>query len=248
MARSHSLILFILMLTGCTRAAENTTSDGDALTAGDLDRFLAVVQAHSGAMIPEFTPLDDDDSPDLNMPAGELVTSFQDQFRRLFDVERQGAIWARDKQWSSALARQKIPPARFAALVRDVSLGVMRVRLEARVDLAQLGAQSRRRVERIVRNMNEIDVLPSGERTREAKVLRNVLATRLGQTIALVEFAELLRKVPPESAAVVRRYSRQLKPLLPASINNELLAELKALAIAPADEIEQVGHETPQDE
>src|SRR5207248_8091141 len=101
------------------------------LTAADLDRFLAVVQSHSEAMIPEFTPPDEDESLDMNAPAEQLVESFRGEVNRLFDATRQGAIWERDKQWSQALDSQKISAERFAALVRKVSLAIMRVRLDA---------------------------------------------------------------------------------------------------------------------
>ena len=75
-----------------------------ALTAADLERFLAVVQSHDGAMIPEFAPPEEDPSFNFDASAQELVTSFQAQCRRLFDVERQGSIWQRDRPCTASAA------------------------------------------------------------------------------------------------------------------------------------------------
>ncbi|MGE5195179.1 MAG: hypothetical protein ACM3U2_22020, partial [Deltaproteobacteria bacterium] len=220
----------------------------DALTEADLDRFLCVVQSHEGAMIPEFTPPDEDPRLDMNASAKELVASFQEQCQLLFDVERQGKIWDRDTEWSQALKASRISPARFATLVRDVSLAIMRVRLEARVDLARLVEQARRQVDETVRIMDEIDEIPPEDRTREASTLRARSVIRLGRAVALVEFAELVQQVPAESAAVVRRYSPKLKPLLPRGGSDELLAELKKLATAPEGGVQPAGHEQPDGE
>jgi hypothetical protein len=237
----------LFALAGCSNSSEDSDlavgGRSGALTTADLERFLAVVQSHEGAMIPEFTPPEEDPSFDFDASAQELVTAFQAQCRRLFDVERQGSIWQRDTEWAQSLAGNKISPSRFAALVRDVSLAIMRVRLEARVDLARLVLRARHQVERAVATMDEIDEVPAEERTEEATTQRTRSVIQLGRSVALLEFAELVRQVPPESAAVVRKYSRQLKPLLPAGINDELLAELKQLATAPDRKVQPARYE-----
>jgi hypothetical protein len=244
----------LMLLAGCTRSgneqgrAHDDASAGHVLTSSDLDRFLKVVEIHEGAMIPEFTPPDEDESLDLNASAGELVASFQAQCRRLFNIERQGGIWKRDTQWSRALAGSQISPERFAALVRDVSLAIMRVRLEARVNVETLVKQARGQVDRAIRTIDEIDEVPPADRTREATALRTRSVMGLGRAVALLEFAELVRAVPEESAAVVRRYSQKLKPLLPASLNEELLAELKRLARGPTGDVEPANYEMDDDE
>ncbi|HLJ11018.1 MAG TPA: hypothetical protein VKU82_07510 [Planctomycetaceae bacterium] len=246
--------VLLVTLTGCNRDAHSTTSDvsarraDDPLTAADLESFLTVVQSHAEEMIPEFAPLDDDESLDFNAGGEELVGAYREQFKRVFDIQRQAELWRQDPQWSQALAGRKISFQRFAALVRDVSLGIMRVRLESRVDLSQLVAQARRQVDQIVRTMDEIDEVPLAERTRDASAQRTRCVIQLGRAVALLAFAELVRQVPSESAAVVRRYSRQLKPLLPASMNDELLAELKALATTPEGDVEPARFESPEDE
>jgi hypothetical protein len=252
MSRLITVAALLFLLAGCSRGPENSnvTADGSdsALTAADLERFLSVVESHDAAMIPEFTPPDEDPSLDLDAPAKELVTAFQSQCRRLFDVERQGKIWQRDSEWKQALTGSRISPSRFAALVRDVSLAIMRVRLEARVDLGKLVDRARRQVDHAVGIIEEIDDVRVEARTREAVALRTRNVIRLGQSVALLEFAELVRQVPPDSAATVRRYSRKLKPLLPASINDELLVELKKLATAPEGAVLPAGYDEPDEE
>jgi hypothetical protein len=252
MSRGTPSILMLVLLAGCSGAGDESSaardgksgSAGKVLSGADLDRFLKVVESHAGAMIPEFTPPDEDDSLDLNAPADKLLAAFQSQCRRLFDIQRQGAIWKRDTQWARVLSGSQIAPEQFAALVRDVSLAIMRVRLEARVDVAQLVRQGRAQVERAVRTIDEIDEVPLAERTAEATTLRTRCVMRLGRAVALLEFAELVRDVPAENAAVVRRYSQKLKPLLPASLNEELLAELKRLARQPNGDVEPAAYET----
>jgi hypothetical protein len=240
----------LLVAIGCSSKDQSTESAADSsssavdvpLTAADLQRFLAVVQNHSEGMIPEFTPPDEDQSLDMDAPATELAASFRGEVKRLFDVRRQGAIWERDQQWSRALSSQKISAERFAVLVRRVSLAIMRVRL-ARVDVDQLVAQARRHVEKTTRLLDEIDAVLPGDRTRESTALRAKSAERLGKSVALLEFAEMVRKVPPDSAAVVRKYSQELKALLPPHANDELLAELKELATPRAGKVQQAGYE-----
>jgi hypothetical protein len=242
------------MSAGCSpqdEAAHDASVDdsqaADApLTAADLERFLAVVKHHTAAKIPEFTPPDEDASLDTQAPAAELVASFRGEVRRLFDTQRQGIIWENDPQWSQAAASQKISATRFAGLVRRVSLAIMRVRLQARVDVDQLVVQARRQVEKTVRLLDEIDAVSPRDRTRESQALRTEEVERLGKAVALLEFAEMVRRVSPESATVVRKYSRKLKPLLPAHANEELLAELKDLATQRNGAAQQTGYDVPE--
>jgi hypothetical protein len=243
-------VLALLLFAGCSKepqSPENASEGSNAadvpLTAADLDRFLAVVQNHSEAMIPEFTPPDEDEALDMEAPAEKLVESFRGEVRRLFDAARQGAIWERDRQWSQALISQKLSGDRFAALVRKVSLAIMRVRLDARVDVDQLVVEARKQVDRAKRLLDEIDAVPRDDRTRESTALRAKSAERLGKAVALLEFAEMVRKISPESTAVVRKYSQKLKVLLPPHANDELLAELKELATPRSGKAQQAGYE-----
>ena len=246
--------LLLLLFAGCSReqqsakntAAENSNAPEVPLTAADLDRFLAVVQQHSEAMIPEFTPPDEDESLDMEAPAEKLVESYRGEVRRLFDAARQGAIWERDRQWSQALVSQKFSAEKFAALVRKVSLAIMRVRLDARVDVDRLVVEARKQVDKTMRLLDEIDAVPADDRTAESIELRAKLAERLGKAVALLEFAEMVRKTHPDSAAVVRKYSQKLKALLPPHANDELLAELKELATPRTGKAQQAVYDEPE--
>ncbi|MBI3861264.1 MAG: hypothetical protein HY290_05155 [Planctomycetia bacterium] len=218
------------------------------LSQTDVERFLAVVQNHEDALIPEFTPPDDDDPPDFTLPAKDIVACFRGKFRRVFDVERQGSVWERDEHWKQALSTQKISGARFASLVRNVSLAIMRVRLEARVDVSQLVTNAKRDVARATRIINQIDAAPPADQTRESKALRSRSAVELGRAVALLQFAELIQQIPDESGAQVRRFSARLKALLPARANEDLLAELSDLAVRDENTIERAGYEVEADE
>src|SRR5258708_32309110 len=122
--------LLRVLLAGCSRseqtpenAAAGKSRGADvSLTVADLERFLAVVQNHSEALIPEFTPPDEDESLDMDAPAAELVTSYRGEVNRLFDAARQGAIWEHDTQWSQALSRQHTSAKKIAGRVRKVTL------------------------------------------------------------------------------------------------------------------------------
>jgi len=250
MLRITSTILLLLALAGCAggdsdseTTAGNSPAADVALTATDLDRFLAVVQHHSQDTMPEFTPLENEESLDFDQPAGELVDATRRQCRQLFDARRQGALWERDAKWKEAFAGQKISGERFALLVRSVSLAIMRVRLDARIDVTRLVTEANRQVEQIAAVMDEIDSVPSGERSRDDVEVRTRSALRLARAAALLEFAELVQKVPPGSAAMARRYSKQLKPLLPSLGSDDLLAELSALATGESSDVEPAGYD-----
>jgi len=72
----------------------------------------------------------------------------------------------------------------------------MRVRLDARVDVDQLVVEARRQVDKTIHLLDEIDAVPSDDRTRESRALRGKSAERLGKAVALLEFAEMVRKNP----------------------------------------------------
>ena len=248
------LVAWLLPLTaGCFSQEQTSESAASSrpgaadlpLATADLERFLAVVHNHSAALIPEFA-LPEDESLDMDASAADLVASFRGQVQRLFDARRQGAIWESDEQWSQALASQKLSAERFATLVRKVSLSIMRVRLEARVDIDEVVVQARQQVDENVRLLDEIDAVPRRKRTREFKVRRMETAERLGKAVALLEFAEMVRTVHSDNASLVRKYSRKLKPLIPPHANDELLAELKALATPRDDKALHAGYEIPE--
>lgn len=259
MFRLDRPVLFLIALWGCAlagcgrgdappEAAGDAVSLEQPLDDADVQTFLAVVQHGSTAMIPEFSPPDDDEQIDLNGPARELVEAFRGQFQKVFDIERQGAAWDRDPHWKPALTAQKLSGAQFAALVRNVSLAIMRVRLEARVDVARLIAQARRDVARAVQVIDGIDAVAKEEQTRESAALRSRSAIDLGRAVALLEFAEMIGRVPAASCTQVRKCSRRLKPLLPPHRDDDLLAELAQLAARREQPVEQAQYQDGADE
>ena len=246
-------VALVALAAGCGKseppaqaaAVVKVRSPGTPLTAEDMRLFLTVVRSHEGSMIPEFTPPDDDaDAVDHTAPARELAAAFRDQFRRLFNDRRQGAVWERDRRWARALAGRNVSPVEFAGLVRHVSCAIMRVRLEARVDIDDLVAQARRQYDDALRRMIETEGVPAGERSRSSTFSRTQSVIRLGRAVALLEFAEMVRQVPEESCEVVRRFSKEIKPLLPAGSHEELLGELEKLVNDSDGEVQQAVYET----
>jgi hypothetical protein len=249
MRRFSAFSLTAFLLIGCGNSSETAvlnsrTSRPTRLVETEMKRFLAVVQDHQDAQIPEFTPPDDEESPDFNLPASEIVAWFRGKFRDVYDVERQGSAWESDREWHKAFAEHRISGQRFASLTRNVTLAILRVRLEARGDVEQLVDNARREVKRAHQVLDEIDGLPQGDRTRESRALRSRTALELGRAVALLEFADLLQQVPEENTDLVRRFSRRLKPLLPAHANEDLLVDLSELARRDTDAIEPANFET----
>jgi hypothetical protein len=244
-------LLLTIVVAGCSRGDDaNQFSAGTIQTPADplqpvhIDRFLSIVEGHGGARIPEFTPPDEDQSLDFRGRASDLVSEFRGQFRRLFDVERQGRIWSRDPAWSEVLSRNNVSAVEFAALARSVSCAIMRVRLDSRVDMARLVANSRAEVDDLVGTMNAIDDIPEAERTRHDAFIRGQSALRLARAVALLEFAEMVKRVPAENCKLVRQYSKRLKPLVPQTGTEELLAELQQMGAARSGTVTPAGHET----
>lgn len=257
MSFSHLVLLIpalaamALAVGGCD-GQTGSVSDGDPataehLTADDLDRFLAIVRSNGEALIPEFEPPEDSAELDYSRPAAELANECRRQLGRVFDAERQAGIWSRDERWSQAFTKEKILPQDFAALVLRVSCAVMRVRVDARVDIDRVIANARAEVSEITATMNAIDQIPATEQTPQDDFIRGQSALRLARLVALVEFAEMVRQVPSEDRALIRKYAAQLKPLLPTGTNDDLLVELQALAEPPSTEILPAGFEEGKD-
>lgn len=222
--------------------ASRLKTPADQLAPTDLDRLLAVVQTHGGGAIPEFTPPEDNRSVDYNCRAKDLVSEIRGQLGQLFDPERQGQMWATDDKWTQSFAQHDVTGPQFAALVRSVSCAIMRVRLSARVDVDRLVANARAEVNELVSTMEAIDEVPESERSRQDAVIRGRSALSLARTVALLEFAEMIKQVPKDNCALVRKYSKQLKPLLPAGGMDGLLSELQALGTAPRSDVMPAGH------
>lgn len=255
LSRALALVL-VFAAVGCNwmsspsseTQAGRLKSPADPLAPTDLDRLLAVVQTHGGGAIPEFTPTEDDRSVDYNCRADELVSEIRGQLGTMFNPERQGQIWAADEKWTQSFAQHQMTGPEFAALVRSVSCAIMRVRLSARVDVDHLVDNARAEVKELVGTIEAIDEIPESERSRQDAVIRGRSAISLARTAALLEFAEMIKQVPPENCKLVRKYSKQLKPLLPAGGTDGLLSELQALGESPRSDVVPAGHTADEGE
>lgn len=52
----------------------------------------------------------------------------------------------------------------------------------------------------------------------------------------------MIKQVPTENCGLVRKYSKQLKPLLPPGGMDGLLSELQALVTSPQSDVVPAGH------
>ncbi len=240
--RSAAIVL-IFLAAGCTRESD---SSPDAprrivpLTAADMDRFLAVIQSNDDALIPEFEPPEGVGNLDYTLPAKDLIAECRGQFKTVFDTARQGKVWAHDERWSRAFRQQGISGADFATLVRRVSCAVMRVRIDKRVRIERVVDKASRETEEIAATIKAIDDLPADDRTQQDGFIRAQMALRLPRLVALLEFSEMVSRTPPEDCALVRKYSAQLKPLLPQAGSDALLAEIQALVAPEAEESSEI--------
>jgi hypothetical protein len=163
------------------------------------------------------------------------------RYRRLMDPAIQGAVWGRNPEWSKLFKKHRTTPGEFAALVGNISCTVTSARLDKRLDVDGLAAKAQQRVEDLVDQIEQVDRVPRSAQTRESSFTRTKAVIRLGQAVALWEFAEMLRQVPAENRVLVRRYSKSLKPLLAAAGSKDPIVELRAW-IAEQDEVQQATH------
>lgn len=248
---STMLLLFLVCgaIFGCGKTAEPLADNGpvrtpaDDMTTDDLERFLRIVRAHPLGQVPEFAASRQDDALDETLPAEQLVAHFREQFRTQFDPRRQGERWRDEPMWSKLLSAEKVSPTEFAGLVAGVSCAVARVRLDSRMDIDHLARRAEARLLDLTARIDRVDRLPPQQRDRDAIFERTQSVIQLGRTIALAEFAELLRQVPETNRTLVRQYVADLKPLLPATDLSNALAELRAW-----DENEPPSRQVRQDD
>lgn len=196
----------------------------DPLTAAELDRFLKIVQAHPQQRAPEFSPPDEDGGVREEESVTALVAESRARYRKFFDPQRQGDVWAKDREWSRVLHQQGIAPAEFAALVARVSCAIARVRLEGRTDLPELSRLARQEIDQLSTQLNHVprtlpqanhQIFPSMSDPKSQMAVRAQALIQLSRDVALLEFSESLLRVPAENCALVKQYAAQLRPLLP---------------------------------
>lgn len=229
-----SIALLAILLAGCGDGSSSIPephplsgplkTTADLLTAAELDLFLKIVHAHPQQRAPEFSPPDEDGGVREGESVAALIDEARTRFRSFYDPQRQGAVWARDPEWSHILHQQQIAPAEFAALVSRVSCAIARVRLEGRADLGELSRLAKQEINELSGQLDErprplpqVDQQPiHGTRDPRASIAQRTQSLiQLSRDVALLEFAEMLSRVPPESCSIVKKYAPQLRPLLP---------------------------------
>ncbi|MGQ0635248.1 MAG: hypothetical protein ACT4QC_11605 [Planctomycetaceae bacterium] len=240
-------VYLVFAAAGCggdagSKAQSDANRSAERLTPADLETFLSVVKSNGESLIPEFEPPEESGDLDYRLPAEALVAECGRRFRAVFDTRRQGDAWQRDRLWAQAFKRRRVSGADFAGLVRRVSCAIMRVRIDSRVDIERVIQMARSEVADLADTMNAIDETSESEKTSQDGFIRGQSALRLARLAALLEFAEMVRDVPAENCAVVRRFASQLKPLVPEGSHDQLLAELQALVQPPTADVVPAGH------
>lgn len=233
--RRLALLIAVTCVTGCgtsevadaPRPVEVLKAPTDPVTPADLEGFLQIVRSLPQGKSPEYTSPANEAAVDQSLPGKTLVEEYRARFRKFFDPRRQGAVWARDDEWRQLLSRNRLTPAQFAALMRNVSCAITRVRLQSRFDVDRLVTQARAQVEDLVARLDRVDRFPANLISPEMAYERTQASLQLGPAVALLEFAELVKQVPAESQANVRRYSPQLQPLLAVFDRGDPFAELQ---------------------
>ncbi|MFN0053872.1 MAG: hypothetical protein ACKV0T_16965 [Planctomycetales bacterium] len=241
-------------LVGCGGSGQSDVSSTGNANAGtvaalsdaDLDRFLAIVEAHGAGEMPQFSN-DESSAPGAELPASELLSRYRTQFRVLFDPVRQGRVWEQDERWSQALRAQNTSGSEFAALARTVSLSILRVRIKSRIDLERLVANARAEVQDLASTIEAIDELPSNEQTAVDQSIRAQSVLRLARGVSLAELVQLIEGIPEANCDLVRRHSQRLKSLLPQGATEPLLAELESLGGARPGSVTPAGYIAPPD-
>ena len=219
------LLMLLAVVSGCGSSSSELPkpweasgplrTPADKLTQPDLEHFLKIVRAHPQQRVPEFSPADEEQGVSSADTAAALVQASQQRFRQLFDPQRQGDLWAEDRDWAKILHQHHAAPSEFAALVASVSCAVTRARLDSRTDLTELSRIAHDEIKQLSIELREID--SSRQSVREKATARMQTLLRLGRAAALLEFVDLLRQVPQENCLLVKQYAEQLRPLLPSN-------------------------------
>ena len=243
--RSNCVLLSLMLVfaLGCGRSNETAVSTTGDFSDQDIERFLKIVADFDTPRLPSFSPPENDGEPDYSLPAAEIVQEFQTKLRVVLDADRQGKVWNADPEWQAIFKRHRVDGVQFANWNRRVTLAVLRVRFEAHGEVGRLAANSRRETSRLLKIVEQVDKVPADQRTRDARALRATTSVELAMAAALAEYAVCVEQVPEEDAALVRKYSKQLKPLIPKGTNDDLLAEFRRVAKGRESSIEQVGYE-----
>jgi hypothetical protein len=212
----------------------------------ELQQFLAIVKQLTPARLPEFQSNDGDDPSIFQRSSKEIIQAFETKLTDVMDPEQQGAVWESNPDFATIFQANEISGTWFADWNRRVTLAILRIRFDSRGDLDQLIANSRKELKRLQKQIDKIDEVPPRSQTRDARLIRAQTSFELAKAAALTKYALLLRKVSEEEIALVRRYSKQLKPLIPAGTQQDLLEEFCRIANPTTEsaEVQTVGFES----
>ncbi|MBS0263374.1 MAG: hypothetical protein JSS02_15640 [Planctomycetes bacterium] len=229
-----------------SQSSSQAESGNGTLSETAVQLTLEMIQQHPAGKIPEFTPLDDQTTPEFNQPASRIIVWFQSQVQEIYDPARQGGAWERDPEWAQIFKSQHTSGELFATRVRDLSLAIIRVRFDVRGDADRLLEHARHDLKRAQQRLEECDAQRSGSRKSADREQRLQAAIELGRAAALLPLAEMVHRVPAADVELVRKMSRQIKPVLRPHANDDLLQELVELARPRNNQIIQAGYEADE--
>lgn len=212
---SLPVLLMLILLTGCSRTESDESvqlkTPGDQLSEEELRKFLTVVENMPSQAVPEFSP---ESLPDLDyrLAPEQLTAAYRERFRRLFDPSRQGTLWRKKTRISKAAKQAELSTDELAALIRSLSCAVVRHQLGPERDLTRARQDAQELLEEICESLNEVNSLSE---TAKNIMVRENLGIRLGRVVALQEFLILLEQVPEENLELVRKFEKELSPLIP---------------------------------
>jgi hypothetical protein len=218
---------------------ESLPTPADPLTVDDLENFLAIVPKLPGGRVPDFSPGDDHEIDEL-LPAAQLIDAYRAQFRRTFDPNRQGRLWARDKELVQVFDAQKTTAAQFASLVARISCTITAGALAGQADIGGNVARGEQQLQRLTARIQGIDAKSQSAEQRGESYERSQAVAQLRSTVALLEFITLLRSVPGENQKLVRKYQHRLQEFIP-QVGGEGIFE--AFEDQAADAVQPAGYE-----
>lgn len=207
----------VLLSLGC--AAEYAVNEKEAvklpqdlLSEQEIKTFLKIVGKLSDRQAPAFSPLTE--PLELSDPPEQLVRECIAQFQRQFDPKRQGKIWLNTPEVRDAAANSQWSTVKLAGVMRTLSSAISRSQMTTDQDPEQLHKKARREVARLQKELAAIDGLPKQKVTRETVQKRTQTAMALGKAVALQEYLKVMSSIPEENLVLVRRFQKQLKPLV----------------------------------
>ncbi|MDB5388140.1 MAG: hypothetical protein JWM11_3786 [Planctomycetaceae bacterium] len=217
----------VSLLTGCgsPSAVEKPASVAfklptDQFSEQELQKFLRLVSRLPDGKVPEFTPSTQPEL-DLNLPAKVLVSEFRTRFRFLCDPKRQGEVWSRNQELVKSARLEGWSTAQLAAFMRCLSCTVMKSKLSAKHDLAEIEARCRAEIVKLVAAIEQVDERPRSTMDEAFQKTRGQKVEHLGRMVALLEFTLQIKPVPKNNVTLVKQQESQIQGLLPKAALND---------------------------